>query len=211
VSKIKEKSKKYEERLMAAFAFDEDDLEANEAGQLSQNQIIRLKSLRNKTLTDLMILSLLCIVAVGILMGVTVTISATIPAFIVGIFAIGTLFIIYNLKARRLLADIHENCVAQAEGRVDLSLKAKQNDPKYFIHIDNMHFSLKESLFLLFKNGDPYRIYYAPRSKRILSVEWLRDSDDNLLSQTQRMQIRASTPSQAAVNKPLASGSDSNR
>jgi hypothetical protein len=30
-------------------------------------------------------------------------------------------------------------------------------------------------VFLSFKNGDPYRIYYAPATKLILSAEWLRD------------------------------------
>jgi hypothetical protein len=36
-------------------------------------------------------------------------------------------------------------------------------------------FAINKPIFLAFKNGDPYRIYYAPHSKTLLSAEWLRD------------------------------------
>ena len=33
--------------------------------------------------------------------------------------------------------------------------------------------SINKDVFLAFKNGDPYAIYYAPYSKTLLSAEWL--------------------------------------
>ena len=66
---------------------------------------------------------------------------------------------------------------AQSERLVDLSLNALQNTAEYFLRVENMRFTIKQNAFLTFKNGDPYRLYYAPYSQQILSVEWLRDDN----------------------------------
>ena len=42
-------------------------------------------------------------------------------------------------------------------------------------------FVVSKQVFLAFKNGDPYRVYYAPNSKRIVAAEWLRGEDNLLL------------------------------
>ena len=87
-------------------------------------------------------------------------------------------------KSRWLIEDLRENRILAAEGRVDLSI---QGDYDYFLLVEKQRFRLrKKDTFLTFKNGDPYRIYYTPRSRQILSVEWLRENDDNLLDESER-------------------------
>lgn len=104
------------------------------------------------------------------------------------------------------------NQVALAEGRVDLSLNALQNTAEYFLRVENMRFTIKQNAFLTFKNGDPYRIYYAPHSKKILSVEWLRE-DDNLIDERERARLQDAperTPEHEASQEDQSSMSTTN-
>jgi hypothetical protein len=185
VSKTSEKPKKYEERLMATFAFDEDDLEANQAGYFSAQQRDRFQAKHIKGVWTAAFFSLL---VAGVLGGILVGIPTPSPIQIiltVGILMFGGLLSFFALQIRRLRADLQEDRVLTAEGRIDLSLKTGQNKADYFLRVAGMRFPIKKRAFLAFKNGDPYRIYYAPHSKRILSVEWLRDNDDNLIDETE--------------------------
>ncbi len=47
----------------------------------------------------------------------------------------------------------------------------------YSVQIGDRKFMVNEKVFLTFKNGDPYAIYFTPFAKTILSVDWLRDDD----------------------------------
>ena len=181
------KPKKYEERLMDAFAFDEDDLEANQAGAFSRQQIARLNRDRRAQALGGMFILLAGIIALALGFG-AVDFAFLTPALVVILVGMSALFLglpaAIWLRAAKATADLRENRVAEAEGRVDLSVRAVQNAASYYLRIGDMRFGVKQAAFLAMKNGDPYRIYYARRSKRILSVEWLRENDDNLLPVT---------------------------
>lgn len=60
---------------------------------------------------------------------------------------------------------------ASIEGRINLNI----NGRRFSIALDNQRFDLKQEAFLAFKNDDPYRLYFTPRTKILLSAEWLRD------------------------------------
>lgn len=64
--------------------------------------------------------------------------------------------------------------MASVKGRVSLNIYEGKNGG-YSVAIDDIAFHVSSSVFLAFKNNDPYRIYYAPSSKVILSAEALRD------------------------------------
>lgn len=107
------------------------------------------------------------------------------------------------LKMRPFRFDLRDNQVEQIEGRIHLDFKqqnpriallyiitglwfwpillyfflkrANNTDNDYLLTIADQEFKIKKSLFLALKNGDPYSVYYAPHSREILSLEWLRD------------------------------------
>jgi hypothetical protein len=179
-----QKHQKYEDHLMQAIGFDEADLEANRAGQLTYRQLNRLKSASVLATLGWGISALVAAVGLMILLLMTQSIEkfpADVTFLLVasGGGVIGGLILYFGLKAKRLSTDLREKRLTAVEGRIDLSLTGGQYT-SYTIRVADLHFPAKKEAFLAFKNGDPYRIYYAPHTKRILSVEWLRE-DDNLL------------------------------
>lgn len=199
------KPKKYEERLMEALAFDEDDLAANQAGELSSRQVARLNREQLSTGLGGALVLVFGIVIVSLVMGTVNFALMTLPALVILIaisaFFLGLSAVIWS-RSRKLYADLVDRWVAEIEGRVDLSVRAGQNAASYYLRVgdgeDSVRFTVKQRAFLAFKNGDPYRIYYARRSKRLLSAEWLRENDDNLLE----------TPDIAASSEPKRAEAD---
>ena len=170
MGKAPEKPKKYEERLMDVFSFDEDDLDANQAGQLSRRQLNHLKAGRNSARYGGALLGLIGLMVLAILLPASVgsgfSASLIVPLVVGAIMAAG--LVALSIRARRMSADLRENRVAESEGRVELQMKTGQNAASYYVTVDKRRFTIKQKAFLAFKNGDPYRIYYAPHSKRIL-------------------------------------------
>lgn len=179
-----EKPKKYEDRLMEALAFDEGDVEANRAGYFSEAQKARLNRDRRSQALGEMFLLVLSLVGIVLVLG-AVNLAYLTPPILAVLVGIGAFFLglaaLIWARSSRTRADLRENRVAEAEGRVDLVVNSGQYAANYFLRVGDIRFTVKQNAFLAFKNGDPYRIYYTPRSKRILSVEWLRENDDNLL------------------------------
>lgn len=182
------KPKKYEERLMEALAFDEDDLAANQAGEFSSRQVARLNREQFSTGLGGALVLVFGIIIVSLVMGAVNFALMTLPILVI-LIAISAFFLglsaVIWLRSRKLYADLVDRWVAEIEGRVDLSVRAGQNAASYYLRVgdgeDSVRFTVKQRAFLAFKNGDPYRIYYARRSQRLLSAEWLRENDDNLL------------------------------
>lgn len=179
-----EKLKKYEDRLMAALDFSELDLENNRAGLMTYHQAMRLRSARFVATLSWTIPLLLgvCGLSFGVsvmsLVGSAALEVALLPMlFVLGVS--GWLYAFFGMRSSRLNDDLRENRVSVVEGRVDLSVVAGNNSAVYALDIGSIRFPLKHDGFLAFKNGDPYRIYYTAHSKRILSVEWLREDENS--------------------------------
>lgn len=190
-----EKPKKYEERLMDIFAFDEDDLDANEAGQLSPAQGAQLQRARNTALSTFALMWLLCGVLAAIVVVLGLRAPGLLPAVMAALLLTAGVSFAFSIS-RKLSADLRDRRVLAAEGRITLSMLGASD---YFLGVEQMKFRLnKQETFLAFKNGDPYRIYYAPRSQRILAVKWLRENDDNLLADDEIDAAGAAEPEQPA-------------
>jgi len=179
------KLKKYEDVLMAAFEFNEVDLAANQAGSLSAGQVSALQQQRTRQIRSIAVMCAL-VIALGLFVMVAVSI-VTIPmlAFILLFVVVATLN--GGRSLRQLNQDLGDR-VAEVEGRVEQDLRsAEDGSGDYFVRLDERKFRVKREGFLAFKNGDPYRLYYTPRGRKILSVEWLRDDDPFIAVEERRL------------------------
>jgi hypothetical protein len=156
----KEKPKRKPEAVfMDAVGFYEDDLKANQAGQISKEQYRILYIRRNTWLAGIFItVSVLIILWFGFR-----------NAFLIALVT-GGLF--YSCNTWLILnKDLKSRQAINVEGRISLDV----NGRIYTLSLENIQFNIKKDAFLAFKNGDPYRIFYTPYSKQLLSAEWLRD------------------------------------
>jgi hypothetical protein len=81
-------------------------------------------------------------------------------------------------KYFRLNADLHKGDIYLAEGLISLYVEKKEYHQQivtysYHVTLQGQNFKVERSVYDAFTDGEPYAIYYAPFSERILSVEWL--------------------------------------
>ncbi len=168
-----DKPKKHEDLLMAALNFTEADLEANQAGELSARQIAALEKRRGLMFMGVFV----SMVVMALFFLIASVMQPSYDAFVFYFFAVFpallALYLAYNVY--RSSSDTRERRSAVVEGRVQLDVSGGQNSANFVLKLENKKFGLNKRQFLTFKSGDPYRVYYAPKSRRILSAEWLRD------------------------------------
>jgi hypothetical protein len=164
-----QKVKKYQDRLMDALCFDEGDLTANQAGRLSSNQA---KALRRRAAGH----ALLVIGLIYLLLQPWGA-SQVLAVILFGLALLG-----FSLRLGALLLDILFQRAACVEGYLQQEILNRRAET-HRVTIENRRFSMTKPVFLTFKNGDPYRIFYTPRSQRVLSVEWLREDDHLILGE----------------------------
>jgi len=155
--KVKQKPS---ERLMNVLGFSKGDLECNQQGKMSANQRSAYLNKRKWYLLG----SGLCILGFMIVWFGGRELSVFLVGFVIGIFVCG-------MNAYRFYSDGINGVVASSEGRIDMTI----NGRRFSIAVEGQQFDLRQKAFLAFKNGDPYRLYYTPRTKQLLSAEWLRD------------------------------------
>ncbi|HVU13990.1 MAG TPA: hypothetical protein VHD90_22080 [Phototrophicaceae bacterium] len=178
-----DKPKQYEDQIKSVFGYEASDLETNEAGSISRHQHDRLRRERIQAT------SIWTLIALLELLGLMFAIPLLVTSFPLSL-VVSPLFLMlaglivagyYVRRADHLGADMNENRAASVEGPVELGTGGTPNGTFYSMIVEMQRFSLKRSEFLALKNGDPYRVYYTPRSNKILAVEWLRDGEDNLI------------------------------
>lgn len=167
------KLKKHEEVLMAALAFSEEDLAANQGGDLSPDQVVVFKQQRN---LQTLIAGFYALVVAFLTFMMLAAPRSIGPMLFLGLLFSLLVFWIGRVAPWQLNRDLRDG-VQSAEGRIELDLRSAENGTTYFVKLDDRKFKVKKPAFLAFKNGDPYRIYYAPNTKTILSAEWLRDDN----------------------------------
>lgn len=157
---------KYEalERLMICFDFTPEDIVANAQGHFSQRQRQHLQFQQRQRLT--FVISLSVAVLIGHLIRLPSVISLVLSF---GLYILGGSVLMQWFKQR---IDFDNEPVIETEGRIELFL----NTRPYRLFIDQLDFPLTQWQFLALKNYDPYRIYWIPKTRKILSVEWLRDN-----------------------------------
>jgi len=170
--------------------FDAHDLEANRNNLLSDRQRQQLDKQRAKIAEDIMFVSTLLGVGIGIvgiiifstgdysyreqhfewLVAGGILILPLIVTLIIG------LFIVDSTVVPSIVKDIEKGVVLYQMGTVILDKRVnRQNNSgiseQHFLIMNEQEFILSREAFLRFKNLDRYTIYYAPYSKIILSAE----------------------------------------
>lgn len=74
--------------------------------------------------------------------------------------------------------DSLERHVLFIEGRVKMDIVPNLIPQKaYRLYLNDHVFYVPNTVFVGFRNGDHYRIYYTPRTKWVVAAEWLPDDD----------------------------------
>ncbi|MCU0499990.1 MAG: hypothetical protein MUF87_21775 [Anaerolineae bacterium] len=183
-----QKNIKYEHTLADLLQFDESDLDLNAQGQMSERQRKNLRRQQRKVaLNNLAGL----VVGIGLSALFTAILFSQLAepdagwvllALMIVPIAI-TIWFSYRLLRGTLqtLRDLEGQQIDAIEGRIALDLKVDSNTNagsstvRYTVTIEDQTFEIEKPLFLALKNGDPYLIYYAPNTRQILAIEWLRE------------------------------------
>ncbi len=168
----KEKPKyKPEHILMDAIGFTEEDLDANQKGELSDRQVAMLRHKHNISLFSV-ILELICIAAlVGIYIFTFEFAESCLVVCTLIPLVIFTLVTSFHYPS--IYHDFRDCAVIWVEGRIRLNIR----NNLFTLKIGERTLALPKATFLAFKNGEPYVIYYTPRTKTILSAEWLSQQE----------------------------------
>jgi hypothetical protein len=159
----KEKSKrKPEDLLMETIGFTEDELKLNQEGYISEHQYNVLYERRNLWLIGILLLGCVLII---LLFGI----GFNFPHILVGV---GVFYC--SQKWLMINSDLRQRRSLSIEGRVSLDVGGGKGQ-SYTLMVENEQFAVNKNVFLAFKNGDPYRLFYTPYSKHLLSANWLRD------------------------------------
>ena len=157
--------------LQSALNFSTDDLAANQEGHLSAMQRGKLQATERRCM-GVGIFGLL-IIAWSVL-NADGRIDVAIGQGNFAWLAIAGVSAFAWYKWKQYFDDISGPEIASLQGRVNLEIAGNKNT-SLTLRLQDTKFTVNKNVFLAFKNGDPYRLYYAPRQKKILSAEWLRD------------------------------------
>ncbi|MBN8594324.1 MAG: hypothetical protein J0M33_21385 [Anaerolineae bacterium] len=179
--------RKPDQLLMDTIGFDEDDLEANHAGKMGPNQVTTLKQAQRRVQVNVFLIALMIVVVSVLgLVPVLVGIFTSSLALLCGssIFIVWTAFFPTALHRFRLAdayrMDSLSGDIERIEGRISLDVQARNNKSgpgsvAFTVRLEGRKLIVTREVFLAFKNGDPYALYYGPRSGVVLAAEWLRE------------------------------------
>lgn len=144
--------------------FDDDGLEANVHGTLSEGQ-------RRSIEWRVSLLGVLLLVLAILVAYITSIIDQSSAILVL----LGSGFIMLYVLATLIILAIEwrNNRVAFVEGIISLDAYNAGWRVYYRVDVANERLPLSKYQFLAFKNRDPYRIYYLPTSKRVMSAERL--------------------------------------
>jgi hypothetical protein len=165
---------KYEDLLMEAIGFTEEDLASNREGQLGDNQRTILMNRRNFWLVRTGFGSLV-LLALALLVVIKVNANPEAKLGLIGLVSYFLGMYIYPcyLNLRNVENDLVKGIISE-EGRIQLDVRDGNHcKDRYWLITQATRFKINKNQFLAFKNGDPYVIYYAPKSKIVLAAEWV--------------------------------------
>jgi hypothetical protein len=169
--KLKNDEEVAELELQSALNFSYEDLEANRDGHLSSTQRSEFTLIERRWMVSAIIATLIIVWSILNAGGrIDVAIGrGGIPWFI----AAGAMTFSWY-KWKQYFDDLRSTEISALQGHVNLDMTVNGKSSTLSLTIQDTKFDVKKDVFLAFKNGDPYAIYYAPHSKTILSAEWLR-------------------------------------
>lgn len=162
--------------LMDTLHFNEDDLEANRNGELSESQRTQLDYYLNKFIEGRKALiiggAVIAIIAVANTFFFRSS-TFTNMLFIVGLVLLGSLWFV-NRQVTNTQNGLQQGRINSIQGVISLDLKANDN-PTYYVNCGALRFTICKDVFLAFKNNEPYVLYYVPWNNKLLSAEIMSD------------------------------------
>jgi len=152
--------------LARANHFSMEDLEANRTGSLSGRQEVRLFGLVSFWVALLAAFLLISIFAVQRqTMG-----GNTLVYLLLGIMAV-IAFVRIGWRSVSLIWDIWGAKADHMDGRVTRHIHHARNTRYYTYQLSGMKFRVSMSAYNALLEGREYRVYFAPRSKRLVAIE----------------------------------------
>ena len=176
-------------RLMAAFGFDADELEANRQGYMTKSQRQKLYSTRWNHVWKYGAAAVLWLVlCVGVLVDAMQRGNISLVGAVVGAFVLAGIpaMLIFRVEdwRRRINIDLYEDDFETVSGNVEvLPVVTKGHRQGYYTTLPKLRIGTKEfeTPVLpdnIFVDGDNYRVFYVPKSMSILTIEHLGGSQE---------------------------------
>lgn len=163
-----------QEDLTFLLDFNDDDLNANRRGQLSQRQLERLRGRRRAS-----VLVAVAIVVVAALLATVFIfwgqVNGSLVMMVAGIGITLVAAAVTGIFARhwmRLTTDIDSGTAQILSGTLERVLKPiNRGNAAYVLRIDGVDIATSKETFKAFKHNAPYRLYITKYSRVLLSAE----------------------------------------
>jgi hypothetical protein len=171
--------------LIHNFGFSLEELTANRDGYITKQQrqeLERQRELRYRLRPVIPVVAVV-IALYAVVDGIRIHDTLASRIGIVGLISIlaGIAFFIVHSQYRGLKADLYKGDVTSVEGilrKPEIRWRGT-----YILQIQKLRFNVSRELYGVFDVGIIYRIYYAPHSKMILSVESSEQENKDASSQ----------------------------
>jgi hypothetical protein len=166
--------------LKIAFRFDNEDLDANRNGYMTKKQRIRLLNKRWDRIAPYAGFAAFLVFIFGCSLTssgfssrpINNTLSMLGLFFFIFAPMIGVLILFAYRELRRIKADLYKGDISIAWGRARLDIMDHGRGPaRYKLSLEGIEFDISKAQLLALRHGERYRVFYAPNSKVILSVE----------------------------------------
>ncbi|MGB7339120.1 MAG: hypothetical protein WBC91_09535 [Phototrophicaceae bacterium] len=159
--------------LMQPLDFTPDDLEANRAGHLGDNQRYRLQQLQRNALLIGMggFFAFAFIATIFLFFGSE---NSYIVMTLIGMFITicNALFVgMFARQYMRLRADLENGEIDIISGEMERVVKANGRMNNFLLRINETEFYVKKDLFQLFRHEVPYNVYRTKHSRVLLAAE----------------------------------------
>lgn len=172
--------------LMSRLRFTADDLEANQAGTLSDTQEERMRQQQSR----LLLIGTSTFIAAVFLATLFLFVGQRNQSLVLSI--IGVLLTMVNAlwigsvarQWMRLSADLRENKVDVLDGVLERILRPTRYGQNYVVRIAGQDFAVDKETFKVFQHQAPYRFYRTPHMRTLLSVVRYESEKEKRLEET---------------------------
>lgn len=161
-------------RLSKVLEFTNEDLAANQRGEMSDQQRQRL---RDRRLWALILAGVMLIFPI---IGLIVILQRPLDAGGVFILVLAAIWILLFggigwLAVTQTRSELRSGQVVSVTGVAKLEQVNVYKGPNFYLTIETVKFRIDAGVYWTFKAGERYQVFYTPESMVILSAIWLRN------------------------------------
>jgi len=168
------------EILATANGFSFEDLAANQNGRVTPAQ--RRRPIYNVMLGAVIGLAAFVFLVPFLLPALSSNFTNT-PSFLIAVILGGIFLLVGGFMFVNALIDVFISAPQQTQGmahkKIRVSSSGRSQTTHYYYVIDDQSFEVSKSAYTALIDGLKYRIYYLPRTKRLISIEALEVSPGN--------------------------------